>query len=310
MEKQKNFLSAVVYVRNNEDAVAPFLKNMIPFVEKNFENSEIILVNDFSSDATVEQIKACKDLATSTAISVVNLSYFHGIETAMNAGVDLSIGDFVLEIDSVFADYDLCQIEKAFLKTLEGFDIVSASPAKKLRFTSSIFYMAYKEFSGTHDSLRTESFRVLTRRAVNRINSMNKTVPFRKALYSNCGLKTFNFAYETIKTSSKAKDKNNTYRRKVATDALLLFTDAGYFFAKTITAIMCFISLGMLAYTVAVYLLAKPVAGWTTTLLFLSVAFLFLFSILLIIIRYLQILVQLAFRRTKYSFESIEKLTK
>ena len=51
-----------------------------------------------------------------------------------------------------------------------------------------------------------------------------------------------------------------------------------------------------------------PVEGWTTTILFLSVAFFGLFGILTIIIKYLQLLMDLVFKRKHYSFESVEKL--
>ena len=42
----------------------------------------------------------------------------------------------------------------------------------------------------------------------------------------------------------------------------------------------------------------------------LSVAFFALFGILTVIIKYLQLLVDLVFKRKQYNFESIEKLTK
>ena len=45
-------------------------------------------------------------------------------------------------------------------------------------------------------------------------------------------------------------------------------------------------------------------------LLFLSAAFFGLFAILTIVIKYLQLLIQLIHKRKNYSFESIEKLTK
>lgn len=68
------------------------------------------------------------------------------------------------------------------------------------------------------------------------------------------------------------------------------------------------IALFMAAYSVGVYLFRDPVEGWTTTVLFLSVAFFGLFGMLTIIIRYLQILIGLESKRKRYSFESIEKL--
>ena len=62
-------------------------------------------------------------------------------------------------------------------------------------------------------------------------------------------------------------------------------------------------------YSVVIYLTQNPVEGWTTTILFLSFAFFGLFSVLTVIIKYLQIIVDLIFKRKTYNFESIEKLT-
>ena len=63
-------------------------------------------------------------------------------------------------------------------------------------------------------------------------------------------------------------------------------------------------------YSLVTYFMVHPVEGWTTTILFLSVAFFGLFAILTIIIKYLQLLLNMIFKRKHYSFESIEKLTK
>ena len=76
------------------------------------------------------------------------------------------------------------------------------------------------------------------------------------------------------------------------------------------TIFMMLVSIFMLIYSIAIYVTSHPVAGWTTTILFLSVAFLGLFGILTIIIKYLQLIVDLVFKRKHYTFESIEKLTK
>lgn len=57
-------------------------------------------------------------------------------------------------------------------------------------------------------------------------------------------------------------------------------------------------------------LTSSPVAGWTTTSLFLLSAFFGWFSILTIIIKYLQMIIDLVLKREYYSFETVEKLTK
>ena len=75
------------------------------------------------------------------------------------------------------------------------------------------------------------------------------------------------------------------------------------------TAVMMFLSIGMAAYSLVTYLVMKPVEGWTTTILFLSAAFFGLFGVLTVIIKYLQLLSGMAFKKNRYWFESIEKLT-
>ena len=197
--KEKNFVSAVVYVHNAENRIAEFLETLLLVLEENFEHSEIICVNDASDDKSVEQINKASQVASSVSISIVNMSYYHGLEVAMNAGVDLSIGDFVFEFDNTNLDFDKEEIMKIYRHALEGFDIVSACPDRKERFTSRLFYTVFDQFSDLPYEMITESFRILSRRVINRISSMNKTVPYRKAIYANCGLKTDHIRYEVKK---------------------------------------------------------------------------------------------------------------
>lgn len=309
--KEKNFASAVIYVHNAENRIEEFLKTIIDTMESNFEHSEIICINDASDDKSVEKIKNISAVAHSTSVSVINMSYFHGLEMAMNAGMDMAIGDFVFEFDNTILDFDAKVIMEIYRHSLEGYDIVSASANQKEKFTSKLFYNVFDHYSDLSYKMCTESFRVLSRRVINRISSMNKTIPYRKALYANCGLKTDNIKYEMIIEPQKNDNKKEKrYRSGLATDTLILFTEIGYRFSRSMTFLMMLMSVFMIVYSIVVYATSHPVAGWTTTILFLSVAFFGLFGILTLIIKYLQLLVDLVFKRKHYSFESIEKLTK
>lgn len=311
INKEKNFVSAVVYVHNAEDRVENFLNTLIKVMETNFEHSEIICVNDCSADDSLKMIKKASSLAISTSVSVINMSYYHGLEMAMNAGMDMSIGDFVFEFDNTVLDFTQDMIMKVYNRSLEGYDIVSASADKGQKMSSAIFYKMFDMFTHLSYKMRTESFRILSRRVINRISSMNKAVPYRKAVYANCGLKTDNLVYEVQQTKAKVKDKREKkYRARLATDSMILFTELGYKFAKIMTGLMMCLSLFMIAYSLIIYVTAHPIEGWTTTIMFLSIAFFGMFGILTIIIKYLQILVELVFKRKQYNFESIEKLTR
>ena len=309
--KEKNFVSAIIYVHNAEKRIESFLSTVINTLEANFDHSEIICVNDSSTDDSLSVIKSVASKATSTSISVINLSYFHGLEVAMNAGMDLSIGDFVFEFDNTVLDFPEEKIMEVYKRSLQGYDIVSAVPDKPEKLTSKLFYSVFDRFTDLSYEMHTESFRILSRRVINRISSMNKTIPYRKAIYASQGLKTDALKYNVIPASEGKTDKTERgYRSGLAVDSLILFTEMGYRFSMTMTAIMMLMSVFMLAYSIVIFVTQNPVAGWTTTILFLSVAFFGLFGILTIVIKYLQLLVNLVFKRKHYSFEGIEKLTK
>lgn len=309
--KEKNFVSAVIYVHNAEKRIGEFLGTVIHIMEDNFEHSEIICVNDSSDDGSLDAIRETCQKESMTSVSTVNMSYFHGLELAMNAGVDMSIGDFVFEFDNTNLDFDSGVVMDVYRHSLEGYDIVSASPDKREKFTSRVFYRVFDRFANLSYKMSTESFRILSRRVINRIGSMNKSILYRKALYANCGLRTDNIRYAVRKGADGLSDKREkNYRSGLAVDSLILFTEMGYRFSMAMTMLMMLITIFGVIYTVITYFTMHPVAGWTTIILFISVCFFGLFGIQTIIVKYLQLLVDMVFKRKHYSFESIEKMTK
>ena len=311
MNREKNFISAVVYVHNAEDRVGDFVKTVVRVLEENFDHSEVICVNDDSSDGSLDRIREISVESSGISLSVVNMSYYHGVETAMNAGTDLAIGDFVFEFDDTVMDFRPETIMEVYRKALEGYDIVSASPEGRERLTSRLFYRAFDRFTSLPYRFSSERFRILSRRVINRISSMNTMMLYRKAVYANCGLKTEHLQYPPLAGWKNSRDRQERkYRSRLATDSLILFTQVGYRFSVAMTFLMMFMSVLVLVYTLITYFTAQPVEGWTTTVLFLSLAFLGLFGILTMMVKYLQLIVDMVFRRKHYSFESVEKITK
>lgn len=307
INKEKNFLSAVVYMHNAERQIVDFLQRLQSVLQENFEKYEIICVNDASTDRTIECIKGLVKPGEKSAITILNMSFYQGLESSMNAGMDLAIGDFVFEFDTVAMDYPLDTIMQVYHRTVEGHDIVSAAPKKNRSFSSDLFYYIFNKHTDYAYKLKTESFRILSRRAINRITSMNKTIPYRKAVYANCGLSCDTITY-TPDTTVKGTRQDRVHRRELAMDALMLFTDVAYRFAMTMTMLMMVVTVLVAIYAIAVFMLKISIVGWTTTILFLAFSFFGLFGILTIIIKYLSILVNLVFKKQKYTFESIEKL--
>lgn len=305
--KEKNYVSAVVYVHNNEKNIKDFINKINNVLNNTFEKYEIIFVNDASTDKTREIISEESKLITIGIVTTINMSFLQGVETAMNAGIDLAIGDFVFEFDSIELDYDLSLITDIYFKSLEGYDIVSAVP-NNVKMTSKMFYKVFNKYANMENQLRTERFKIISRRGINRVDSMNVKIPYRKAVYANCGLKQTFIQYK-VSPSSQGKSTIKD-RRELAIDSLLLFTDIGYRISIFMATIMLLFSVFVAIYSIFIFVNGNPVAGWTTTMLFLSFAFFGLFSLLTILIKYTQLLLNLQFTKQDYIIEGIEKDTK
>lgn len=309
INKEKNFISIVAYARNNEHQIDNFLKNIVSVLENKFEKYEIIFVNDSSSDKTVKKIQENKDIIKNGVLQIVNMSFYQGIEASMKAGVDLAIGDFVYEFDNIKTNFDMNLIMKIYYHSLKGYDIVSAVPSSGNKFTSRVFYYLFNKYSNSNYGLQTEIFRILSRRAINRINDISQTIPYRKAIYANSGLKMDYIEYKCENNVSSYEQEDNSLKRDIAINSLILFTNIGYKISQIFSLIMIIFTVIIGIYTVETYLTYdKIVEGWTTLMGVICICFLGVFLVLAFVIRYLNILLNLIFKKQQYLISSIEKI--
>lgn len=306
-DKEKNFVSAVIYIHNNEGAILAFLAGICRVMQANFEKYEIICVDDASTDQSVAKVRDFSSQSDTAMISIIKMSYYQGLEHSMNAGMDLAIGDFVFEFDRIQLDFDFQLIMQIYRHSLTGFDIVNAAPKNGAGFVSKMFYVLYNRYSKQAYKLQTESFRVLSRRGINRVHSLSKTIPYRKAIYANCGLKMDTVYYEPLSKQDRNISEN---RWNTAINSLILFTDVAYRFASLLAIGMMVITACIGIYALLIYFDRQPVVGWTSMMLLLSGGFFGIFAIAAIVIKYLSILIDLEFRKKNYLIEDIEKLSK
>lgn len=308
INKENNFISAVVYMRNDESRVDGFLSMINKQLSDNFNKCEIIIVNDNSRDNSVQKVKAFAAKTQSTPVTIINMSLHQGIEMCMNAGLDLSIGDFIIEFDTMETGYDEQLIMQGYKQALTGLDIVCVSPIKNRSVKSKLFYGLFNKSINSSYKVQTDIFRVLSRRAINRVHAISQSMPYRKAAYATSGLKmTTIFVDFTL-------NKNATPRFSLALDALAMYTNAAYRLSLGISGIMLLATVLEIAYTIYTYVNftffngIQVVEGWTTTMLVMSGGFFGIFLIFSIVIKYLSLIVDLIFKQQKYLVEGIEKL--
>lgn len=304
--KEKNFVSAVVYLGDEADSAAPFLSAVTGQLAARFEQYELVFVEDFSRDGTEANVKAfLAEMESPPPVTMIHMSIRQGRELAMNAGIDMAIGDFVYEFDTMQMHYPASLIDDAYDTCLKGNDIVSVSPKKNRGLGSALFYKLFNASSRSRYKLQTDVFRLLSRRAINRVHSISPTMPYRKAAYAASGLKIATLTYE-----GEAGRLAEHMRLSRAADSLALYTGLGYKASLVVSIAMLLFTVGVLVYTLIINLsgIVDPVPGWTTTMLVLGGGFFGVFLILAIVLKYLSLLVDMLFRKQKYLVESVEKI--
>lgn len=311
--KEKNFVSCVIYLHNDRRRVKEFLGWVCHTMQSNFEKYEVICVNDGCTDDTILQVRDfLEEEEVSHVVSLINLSYYQGVENAMNAGRDLAVGDFLFEFDSCTKDFEDSLLMDVYRRALNGYDVVAAAPRHNTSLSSKLFYLVYNWGSRYNGKIRQERFRIISRRAINRVNQMNVYIPYRKALYANCGLKIDAILYDNDNISRKLRNKEERGTRSgLAFDTIIIFTNVleklSMFLSIGFMAMMLF-TLGNIVFTI--FGDVKPVEGWLSTICLMSVGFFMLFVMLTMIFKYLSVILNMLFRKQRYVIEGVEKLTK
>lgn len=302
--KEQVFVSVVLYAQNNEREIAQALIDVNQTMMTHFKNFEIIVVNDFSEDRTLEEAhNVIQDIHGDTTI--INLSRKHGVEHAMMAGLNKSMGDFVFEVESLSVDFHMEMLYEMFkISTLKGFDIVAASSGQA-SWKSRLFYKVFNKVSYLNLSLSTESVRLVTRRALNAMMNLKEKVRYRKALYELTGYSKTLHEYNAVsKAPSRRVNRENI---SLAMDALVSFSHFGLRTAHLLTGIFFVFSLFMGGYALYNYFFNQSVVqGWTTLMILISLGFAGLFFIGGVIGEYTsRILIEIQ-NRPFYSTKSVE----
>ena len=310
MSELRQFVSVVAYIHNNADRIEKFIDTVMTACEV-FKQREIVFVDDYSTDNSVEVLKNYyKQNPADYIVSIIRLGKYHGMETAMNAGRDMAIGDYVFEFDDLFVDFNSSILLDAYYKCLEGNDIVTVSTDVPMRLSSRLFYRVFNYAVKSHSQIGQESFRLLSRRGINRIISMDLEIPYRKVIYLNSGLSTANIKYDSTEGHRPPRISENNERIDLAIDSFIYFTRIIQHFSLVIAFFFGVLSLGTIVYTVISRSLGYHSGlGWVSTMLFMSIGFTGLFLFMAIIIRYLSVIVDLVFKRQKYLIADIEKIS-
>jgi dolichol-phosphate mannosyltransferase len=262
--KSKISVDLVIPVYNESEVVEQTYVKFCEVIDPLPYKFTLYYVDDGSVDDTVETLYslAKKD----KRVVVLELSRNFGHQAALTAGLDASLGDFVISID-VDGQHPPEMIVQMIELFEQGFDIVQAQRIEEERrfsfkqVTSSGFYSLINRISGTRVEPGAADFRGVSRPAVDALRTMPEYHRFLRGMISWIGYKSVILPYrESSRVAGQSKYSLNKMFR-LAMDAIFSFSLVPLYIGLSAGGI--FFCLAVLE---IIYVLSFWVRGDTSTL--------------------------------------------
>lgn len=197
----KKTISIILPAYNEADSIPHLEECMIRVGKENPDyNWEFLLVNDGSSDNTLQHIKEIHQ--RDSRFSYVDLSRNYGKEVAMMAGFDFVRGDATIIMDADM-QHPISVIPEMIHFWEKGYDDVyaqrrSSNEGLMKRMTSKMYYRLLQKFTRIPIQKDTGDFRLLDRTCIEALKQMRESERNTKALYSWIGFRKKGIYYEQL----------------------------------------------------------------------------------------------------------------
>jgi len=185
-------ISVVVPVFNEQEVVGQFHARMGQVLDEIGLPAEMVFVDDGSSDATLEALRALRE--QDPRIAVYSLSRNFGKEIALSAGLDQAAGDAIVVVDVDLQDPP--ELIKEFVaRWQEGYDVVYGQRVQRdgetiaKKVTAFLFYRVMRKLTRVDIPADTGDFRLMSRRVVDALGRCREQHRFMKGLFAWVGFK-------------------------------------------------------------------------------------------------------------------------
>lgn len=226
---QRQLISIVVPAFNEEAVLSHFHQKISGVLSEQPFNFEIVYINDGSSDNTLSIIKELRQ--ADKQVTLIDLSRNFGKEIALTAGLQKAAGDAVVVIDADLQDPPEL-IPELIREWQNGYDVVYAQRSHRKgesllkRTTAHFFYRIIQRISKITIPEDTGDFRILSRRAVNALNTFNEQHRFMKGLFAWIGYRQKAVQYQRDPRHSGETKWNYWKLWNFALDGITSFTIA------------------------------------------------------------------------------------
>jgi glycosyltransferase involved in cell wall biosynthesis len=230
-------LSVVAPLFNEEGNVAELVRRVRASADAapGIDAYEIVLVDDGSTDRTVELLKV--HAAADPRIVIVRLSRNFGHQLASTAGLDIARGDVVVLIDADLQDPP--ELIPAMVERWHaGFDVVYAvrrSRRGESRFklwTARMFYRTTQHMTKVAIPVDAGDFRLMSRRVIDALKAIRERHRFIRGLVSWVGYPQTAIEYDRDPRYSGASKYPVSKMLRFAVDGITSFSDVPLRFAS------------------------------------------------------------------------------
>jgi glycosyltransferase involved in cell wall biosynthesis len=268
-------ISLIVPVYKEEANIRPFLARAEAVFEQMGKTYEIIFTLDPSPDRTEEII--LEEINRNQNIKLMVFSRRFGQPAATMAGILTCTGETCVVIDVDLQDQPEL-IEQMYAKLSDGYEVVYAKRRSRKgetlvkRIISHVGYTLINKFSDVQIPRNTGDFRIMTRRVIEELRSLNESHGFLRGLVAYVGFKQAFIEYDRDERFAGVGNYNRlTGSLKIGLNGLISFSSKPLF----VMSICGFILAGLSFLLGGWYVLQKFIGidltpGLSTTVLVVS----------------------------------------
>jgi glycosyltransferase involved in cell wall biosynthesis len=229
----------------NEELVIPYLrKSLEEILPKIATKVEVILVNDGSSDQTIESLIAWS--LSDKRIKIISFARNFGHQIAVTAGMDNANGDAIIIMDADLQDPPEVILEM-LAKYREGYDVVYGKREERVgesRFklaTAWLFYRLMKILVHKDLPLDSGDFRLISRNCLDALKGMREKHRFLRGMGAWVGFPQTPVIY---KRAARAAGETKYPLRKMLTlamNAAISFSPLPLRFSLSLGIIIAFV---------------------------------------------------------------------
>ena len=264
-------ISIIVPCHNEQEALPYFYKEFKQLAASmSNEPFELFFIDDGSQDTTLSIIKnfASKD----TRIKYLSFSRNFGKEAAIWAGLQHATGDYVAIMDADLQDPPSLLPEMYRAVTEEGYDSAATRRVSRKGEPPIRSWFARKFYKLMHKIAQTElvdgarDYRLMNRKFVNALLSMQEYNRFTKGLYGWVGFKTKWIEFENVERIAGETKWSFWKLLFYAIEGIVAFSTVPLTIATVVGLLCCLCAFGGVGFVVIRKLIfGDPIQGWAST---------------------------------------------